>query len=69
MVIKLTKIFHCKTPQNFTQIGIFGLETKHLATLAVSWTDVAFYFMPGAGHHLLVPVAQESHLKNAVSII
>jgi hypothetical protein len=31
MVIKYTKIFHC--PPKFTQIGIFGLKTNHLATL------------------------------------
>jgi hypothetical protein len=28
MVIKYTKIFHCKTLQNFSQIGIFGLKNK-----------------------------------------
>jgi hypothetical protein len=33
MVIKYTKIFRNKTLQKFTQIGIFGLKTNHLATL------------------------------------
>jgi hypothetical protein len=33
MVIKFTNIFHCKALQKFTQIGIFGLEIYHLATL------------------------------------
>jgi hypothetical protein len=33
MVIKYTKIFHCKTRQNLPKIGIFGLKTNHLATL------------------------------------
>jgi hypothetical protein len=36
MVIKYTKIFHCKTLQNLTKIGIFGLKTNHLATLPCS---------------------------------
>jgi hypothetical protein len=26
-------IFHCKTVQNLTKIGIFGLKIYHLATL------------------------------------
>jgi hypothetical protein len=33
MDIKSTNNFHCKTLQNLPQIGIFGLETNHLATL------------------------------------
>jgi hypothetical protein len=33
MVIKYTKIFPLQDPTNFTQIGIFGLKTNHLATL------------------------------------
>jgi hypothetical protein len=36
MVIKYTKILHCKTLQNFPKIGIFGLKTNHLATLVDS---------------------------------
>jgi hypothetical protein len=32
MAIKYTNIFHRNTLQNFTQIGIFGLKTNHLAT-------------------------------------
>jgi hypothetical protein len=30
MAVKNTK---CSNPQKFTQIGIFGLKTNHLATL------------------------------------
>jgi hypothetical protein len=33
MVIKYNSIFHCKTIQKVTQIGIFGLKIYHLATL------------------------------------
>jgi hypothetical protein len=33
MVIKNANIFHSKTLQTFTQIGIFGLKINHLATL------------------------------------
>jgi hypothetical protein len=33
MVIKYTKIFHCKTLQNLPKIGGFGSKTDHLATL------------------------------------
>jgi hypothetical protein len=32
MVIKCNNIFYV-VPSNFTQIGIFGLKTNHLATL------------------------------------
>jgi hypothetical protein len=32
MAIKYTNNFHRNTLQNFTQIGIFGLKTIHLAT-------------------------------------
>jgi hypothetical protein len=34
MAIKYTNIFHCKNPQKFTQIGMFGSKRCHLATLA-----------------------------------
>jgi hypothetical protein len=34
MVIKYAKILHRKTLQSLPQIGIFGLKTNHLATLA-----------------------------------
>jgi hypothetical protein len=33
----------------------------------VSWADVAFYFMPGAGSYNLVSNALAPHSKNAVS--
>jgi hypothetical protein len=33
MAVKYANIFHCKTLQNFTQFGIFGLKINHLATL------------------------------------
>jgi hypothetical protein len=32
MVIKYTKILHSKDPPKFTQFGISGLKTNHLAT-------------------------------------
>jgi hypothetical protein len=34
MVIKYTNIYHSKAIQNLPKFGIFGLKTKHLATLA-----------------------------------
>jgi hypothetical protein len=33
MVLKYTKILHCKSLQNLPKIGIFGWKTNHLATL------------------------------------
>jgi hypothetical protein len=36
MVIKYTKIFHRKTPQNLPKLVIFGLKTNHPATLVCS---------------------------------
>jgi hypothetical protein len=33
MVIKYTNIYYSKALQNLPKFGIFGLKTKHLATL------------------------------------
>jgi hypothetical protein len=33
MIIKYSSIFHSKALLKFTQIGILGLKTNHLATL------------------------------------
>jgi hypothetical protein len=40
MVIKYTKIFHLQDPPKFTQIGIFGLKTNHLATLVTGNSEL-----------------------------
>jgi hypothetical protein len=45
MVIKYTNKF--QGPPKFTQVGIFGLKTNHLATLVQ--TDVAFSFYARSG--------------------
>jgi hypothetical protein len=44
MAAKFTNIFHCKTLQNFTQIGILGLKMYHLATLFQSSFFESRYF-------------------------
>jgi hypothetical protein len=53
MVLKYTKILHCKTLQNLPKIGIFGLKTNHLATL-LSRTKMA--------------LASITHVKNAMRV-
>jgi hypothetical protein len=36
MAIKYTNIYQSKALQNLPKIGIFGLKTNHLATLALA---------------------------------
>jgi hypothetical protein len=36
MTIEYASIFYSKALQKFTQIGIFGLKTNHLATLVAN---------------------------------
>jgi hypothetical protein len=43
MAIKCTNNFHCKDPPKFTQTGILGLKTNHLATQIVL---KVFFFLP-----------------------
>jgi hypothetical protein len=37
MSIKYTNIFHCKTLENLSELGFFGLKINHLATLVDSF--------------------------------
>jgi hypothetical protein len=46
MAIKQTNISPLHGPPKFTQIGIFGLQTNHLATLTVM-QKMLFLFCPG----------------------